>query len=107
MDPFVALLLFPPVACVAYFGCRLGAELVENQVEHRHQLRLLDKKCEANAHSAASAIQALMKAKTDAEKSRELLERHIGDMESYRAHIASLEQQVASIKTQLQLAPRR
>jgi len=104
MDPFVALLLLPPVACVSFFGMRSGFRLIEGIVSQRHEMARLAKECEANATNASITIAALMKAKTEIEaKTQRIEQAHIRADEAHD-RLNDLERHVASLKSQLSLS---
>lgn len=84
MDPFVALLL-PVVTLGSFFGFRLWNDVV------RRGWRIAD----ADAAFAECA------------RLRDSLAARLSELEAMRMAVGHLEQQVASIKTQLAVSPRR
>jgi len=104
MDPFVALLLLPPIMCVSFFGMRSGFRLIEGVVAHRHDtMKLENRALEAEVRATEAKREAESFRKTLEAKGQRIEQAHIRADEAHD-RLNDLERHVASLKSQLSLS---
>lgn len=89
MDPFVALLLLPPVIAASVAGY---AALKRRWAVHEWELRTATAETESHA------------ARRDMIAASSMLKTRLDDLDAVRSGLSSLEQQVASLKNQFSLS---